>query len=218
MSTTSEPKSNSISDFSSQDAVTLVVGAEQKELLVHATYLTRDSAFFRVAFKKIWTEGQTRRIMLPEESLKTVSHYLTYVYHEKLPPSDVTLAERKSLGDSYVLLAELYICGERFLNRAFQHEMVVEILRLTRLRDTNGETWYPTGPIVNQIYRGTPEGSPMRRLLVDLHVVRGTKKWLAMGMDPQFFLDLANAIYEKIQAQKAVGEFRNTLLKAETCR
>jgi hypothetical protein len=121
MSTTTE--SDTIFDFSSQDAVTLVVGAEQKELLVHGTYLTRDSEFFKAALKKEWTEGQTRRITLPEDLPKTMSHYLTYIYHNKLPPSDFTPTERIPVGNSYLLLVNLYLCSERFLNRPLQHDI-----------------------------------------------------------------------------------------------
>jgi hypothetical protein len=136
MSTTTE--SDTIFDFSSQDAVTLIVGAEQKEFLVHGTYLTRDSEFFKAALKKEWTEGQTRRITLPEDSPKTMSHYLTYIYHNKLPPSDFTPTERIPVGNSYLLLVNLYLCSERFLNRPLQHAITVEIIRLTLLKDING--------------------------------------------------------------------------------
>ena len=107
MATSSEHHSDTIFDFSSQDAVTLVVGAEQKELLVHGTYLTRESEFFKAALKKEWVEGQTRHITLPEEDPKIMCHYLTYVYHQKLSKSDITPAQEESTGQNYLILAHL---------------------------------------------------------------------------------------------------------------
>lgn len=72
-------------DFSPDGTVTLVVGSEQKRMLVHSTYLTCDSDFFKAALKKEWVEGQSHVIKLPEEDPETMAHYMTFVYSDKLP-------------------------------------------------------------------------------------------------------------------------------------
>lgn len=66
-------------DYNSSDLVTLVVGEEQQEMIVHGTYLVRDSEFFAAAMKKEWPEGKSRRVELPEESSDTIGHYVTHV-------------------------------------------------------------------------------------------------------------------------------------------
>lgn len=66
-------------DYNSSDLVTLVVGEEQQEMIVHGTYLVRDSEFFAAAMKKEWPEGKSRRVELPEESPDTIGHYVTHV-------------------------------------------------------------------------------------------------------------------------------------------
>lgn len=65
------------------------------------------------------------------------------------------------------------------------------------------------------IYRGTPEGSPMRRLLVDLHVKKGFKRWLTTATEPQFIFCVANTVYDKVEAHETIGYIRETALKAE---
>jgi hypothetical protein len=46
--------------------------------------------------------------------------------------------------------------------------------------------WYPNADHVNVTYRGTPEGSPGRRFLVDLHVVLGTKESINHELEAEF--------------------------------
>lgn len=221
MSVSKDPKAVTIFDFSSQDAVTLVVGAEQEEMLVHGTYLSRNSEFFKAALKKEWVEGQTRLIKLPEESPDVMKHYLTYVYHDKLKVSDTTPTELMHYYDQYSTLADLYMYGERFLNRALQHAVIENIIRLTATTraDTKdlGKTYYcfPAGPLINKLYNGTPAGSPGRRLLVDLYVRNGLKQSMTLELEPQFILDAASALYDSIEAQDEGVNVRSKVLNAE---
>jgi hypothetical protein len=51
--------------FHPDSLVTLLVGPEEEKMVVHESYLSQDSAFFKAALKKQWTEGQARVIKLP---------------------------------------------------------------------------------------------------------------------------------------------------------
>lgn|ERR1700712_3299805 len=46
-------------------------------------------------------------------------------------------------------------------------------LRLSVLKDSDGENWLPEDRVTSLIYQGTPAKSPARHLLVDLHVSHG---------------------------------------------
>lgn len=201
-------------DFSPDDTVTLVVGAEQKRMLVHSAYLTRDSDFFKAALKKEWVEGETRVIKLPEEDPETMAHYMTFVYHRKLPFEGITPRKGEDYSARWWILVDLYVCGEVFLHRVIQDAVIREILRLTRLKCSNGSRWYPTRCLVNRMYRGTPEGSPGRRLMVDIHIMKGEKSWLLENPEPQFATDLAKAFYDMMKLHDKFGDFRGKELKA----
>jgi len=50
--------------------MTLAVGEEASSLVVHERLLCEHSAFFRLAVKEEWREGQERRIPLPDDHSK----------------------------------------------------------------------------------------------------------------------------------------------------
>ena len=194
--------------FSRDDAVTLVVGPEEKEMFVHGTYMTKGSDFFKAALKKEWTEGHTRVIKLPEQTPEIMAHFLTFVYHGQLPFNGILPTKKEHFTPRWPILIELYLYGERFLCPSIQNAVIDEILRLTRIACAGGKRWYPTHTNVDKIYRGTPEGSPLRRLMVDMHLVWGRKNWLSETTNAQFLLDVAKAFYDKINPHTVIGDFR----------
>lgn len=104
--------------------------------------------------------------------------------------------------DSYILLSTLYVYGEHFMNSAIQNAAIRETLRLTQIKCDEGLHWYPMGHSVKIIYLGTPEGSPARRLMVDLHLKSGHEGWISLKCEPAFMVDLLKAFYEKKNATK----------------
>lgn len=195
------------SHFSADDMVTLIVGPEKQTMIAHAPQLTRDSQYFEAAMKNQWVEGQTSTISLPEESSATMAHYLAYSYSGKLFTEDIASGSLRK-GESHIepcfqMLVSLYVYGERFLNRRVQESVVREILRLTLTPSESGDYWYPTREEVNIIYRGTPEGSPGRRLLVDLQVFMGLKEELDYDLEVAFIVDVAKALHDKLYAMES---------------
>jgi hypothetical protein len=82
------------SNFGKDKMITLLVGTDEHELLVHEDYLARHSALFKAALKKEWAEGQTRTIKLPEETPDLVAFYLDFLYGKGLP-TDFTRKKKK---------------------------------------------------------------------------------------------------------------------------
>lgn len=205
MASTKEIQAGTVFDFSPKDTVTLLVGPEQKEMLVHGTYLARDSEFFKAALKKEWIEGATRTIKLPEENPKVMADYVTYTYSGKPGTESDYLKDHGESSDynrNFLLLAALYVCGERFINTSIQQAVVKDYFRLSNVLDKNGKRWFPGLGIVNDIYLGTPEDCPGRRLMVDLYAFEGGKTWIHGNIEAAFLTDLAKALCDKCQNLK----------------
>lgn len=163
--------------FSTDGVVTLIIGENEQKMTAHGSHLTRNSPFFAAAMKKDWAEGQTRTIKLPDECPANMAHYLSFLYGGRLLTQSILSGVESQIKPGYQILAALYVCGERFLNRYLQSAIVREILRLTRLYDgLKYKYHYPIGKPMNTIYRGTPKRSLGRRLLVDLHVSKGVQE------------------------------------------
>jgi len=212
-------------DFNARDLVVLVVGEEQKEMIVHGTYLVRDSEFFAAAMKKDWPEGKLRRMELPEESPDTIGHYLTYVYGRRfLPTTEIgdvprvkttQVNKEPHFGLVFTLLARLYVCGERLLNWDVRRAVVAEMIRLALIKDEDGHTWGLSSEAVNIIYQGTPKGSPARRVVVDMHVKRAPAVGLDDDSHPAFVRDVANSFHRIITGEMTHEELMDSCLDSD---
>lgn len=201
-------------NFSADNVVTLLVGPDEEKLLVHEHRLSH-SAFFGAALKKEWLEGQTRVIKLPVEAPVFMAHYIEYAYRGKLPTHIYTTdspGDKKEAG--YELLAELYVTGERLLDSAIRNAIISEILRIRVLRPKDGVCWNPTTTPANIVYRGTPEGSPARRLMTDLTLRMASDKWHTPDADQQFLYDLVQG-FLRMNTPKALERVRGMAMKAE---
>lgn len=209
------PTTNVTYSFDHDDAVTLHVGPTEHVLLAHGSFVTRDSDFFTTALKKKWAEGQTRVIKLPEERPEVVSHYLNYTYTKALPshtvswePAD-TFTERSN--EYQVLLAELYVLGERLLDTSIRNAAIEETIRLPWLP----KRMCPSKDAANIIYRGTTAESPARRLMTDIQLSFGTTSSLDITCDAAFVLDVARAFCLNAQIGKNPSSFRHQTLEVE---
>lgn len=95
-------------DFNPDDIVVLLVGSQERKMIVHSPQITAHSEFFAASLKKEWIEGQAREIKLPEEEPEIMAYYIEFVYFSKLPTDIYTTTSpglEKEFG--YKLLAEL---------------------------------------------------------------------------------------------------------------
>jgi hypothetical protein len=197
IATTGELHVADVFDFNQEDLVTLLVGPEQKKMVVHGTYLARDPEFFQAALKKEWIEGQIRIISLPEQSPEVMAHYMNYTYSKILFSKGMPCREKSDFDQLFPSLTTLYVYGERFINLTIQRTVMEELFRLVEVKDTCGDTWGPSKDEVNIIYRGTPEKSPARRFMIDLNLSGGEKSWICEELEPAFLVDLAKALFDR---------------------
>lgn len=203
--------------FTQNDTVTLLVGPDEHPLVVHESYITLNSEFFKMALKKQWIEGQTRLIKLPEDDLETMTNYLTFTYGRGLPTSKLDSMPAEDGSKQWALLVKLYILGDRRLDKCVRNAVITELVRLSSLRDKNGIRYFMPTSVTNMCLNGTPDGSPIRRLIIDEYVFNGRKSWLTSsgGEHPAFLHGLSRALLEKIAMDEPYITFRGWKVVAE---
>jgi hypothetical protein len=129
-------------------------GATEKIFHVHKAML-ESVAFFRNAMKTEWTNGDTKKpIDLSNQDPVTVEIYLNWIYFRHIPETD-----------DYLLLCRLYVLGNELIHDQFQNAVLDTIIEtVVRIKKLSGS------PAVHLIYDGTDEGSPARRLFVDMYL------------------------------------------------
>ena len=197
----SEPDPNwsptPFSRYGKDEIVTLLVGAEETEMLAVASCLSYHSEFFRAALKKEWAEGQTRTVKLPEERPELVATYLDFILGKGLPTNSTRMDPQN--GYVYMVLTVLFAFGERFLDSTLRNAILAEIIRFTTILPANGSYIYPDATHINTVYHCTTSASPARRLMVDLYMYAGNTAWVNDALHPAFIRDLAAALMLQVQ-------------------
>lgn len=175
-------------------------------------FITRSSDFFKAAIQKEWSEGQSRIVKLPEETcLDTFTHYVSFVYHDNLFTEELkvktTTSDTCFPGNPYEQFANLFVLGERLLDKSVQNAVVREIIRISNIESTQDSSLtLPSIDIVTDMYNGTCKGSAGRRLLVDIYVATGDDTWQYEGGSPEFLSDMGTALQKAITAQTEVRD------------
>jgi hypothetical protein len=181
--------------FDKNDCFTLVVGPDSNEILVHANYLVQESDFFKRMLTHQW---YVSTIAIPDVDYETMTNYLTYAYIHKFPTSRLVGPMCDTFtGDEYLSLARLYFVGECFENQALKNATLAEMKRVSTLVDIDAETTFPGPEDIDVIYKGTSEGDPARRLMVDMIAENGSGQWLTPECNQSFILDLARKLPNK---------------------
>jgi len=94
-------------------------------------------------------------------------------------------------------LAHLHFLGEQFQNRLFKQATLAEIRRISTVLDIDTEATFPGPEDIHTIYRGTCEGDPARRLMVDMIAEGGSGQWLTPECNQSFILDLARKLLNR---------------------
>ena len=199
--------------FDKEESVTLIVGPEKRELLVHANHIARNSEFFKTALKKEWREGQARTVSMPTDDYETMNTYLRFVYGSQLPTEielcprsgdyrTATVDELEDSQNAYMSFTKLYILGCRLMDKTFMEAATAKMLDLfdTCYECFVNDSLFNPGPIsVNAIYEETLEMDPVRRLVVDMYIKHPQD--LNSQYNSGFLLDLAQGFSKRAQSQ-----------------
>ena len=142
--------------------IIVLVGAQEKRFTVHKNVITGRSAFFRAAVEGPFKEAEEKTVRLPEIDPDLFSVYLQWIYSDKiviLGAGDIA----KDTGGSKqrALLIELYILADALDDRRLRNRTTDEFIDLCR------STSWPGCKSIKRIWNSTPEGSKLRKLLID---------------------------------------------------
>jgi hypothetical protein len=177
---------------------TLVVGMNELEFPVHQQRLCERSLYFAATTKEDWKEGQEHRVPLPYDNPSAVGLYIQWIYggriFTRLGKQESEIEDKRTYSETS-LLVEGFIFGERVQDGSFRDAVIDAMIVSINTTGKDDKHRYPSGPVVDRAYEGTPEGSPLRKLMVDIHVNHGSREWLEGVTNIDFVKDLAEALY-----------------------
>lgn len=149
-----------------------------------------------------WRESKERSIRFASNDPEVFQIYIHWLYLHTLP---VRIDLPGLAGNSeYVQLANAYVLGDMLLDTDFKDAVIDAIINKTRSTASDGQNWYPVGPVIRCIYENTRESSKARCLLVDLYVNYAEGYWLRElatwdDLPKEFLFDVANAALDRRQ-------------------
>lgn len=149
-----------------QDVVTVNVGSKPEKYIVHSGIISNTSKFFNNCLKPAWSASHaTGDIDLTDEDPVIFGIYLNWVYCKTLPT--IITGDGTDGPGEYDTLSECYVMGERLFDIDFKNDVMDAFVEAMHRHPFDCHRSSRTGP-VDIIYGGTPEGSPARRLIVEL--------------------------------------------------
>ena len=138
-----------------------VVGEKQKEFTLYTEVACRSSKFFQAALSKGWKESLQNRVILRGV---TTTHFQDYL--QWLSTNDPSYLEVIPMGRA----ARLYIVGDYLDDSDFRIAMLKAFVR-----DAIDSNSYPADDIVKRVWEHTPEGSPLRKIILEIWITASIK-------------------------------------------
>jgi len=193
-------------DFTDQIAV--LVGADERQFLVHRKVICAKSKFFRAARSKRWLERKEKTIILPNVNPSTFQSCLIWVYSNLLNVEEVVIDDIYGDPDDFAdddrhvaKLVELYLLGDvlddvRLRNKAMQ----------TLVKHTKRS---PRRYTVTRIWDKTPENSPLRKMMVSRTTSRTPREYFIESLTeyPEGFVQEVAALLIQIVPRKDKASF-----------
>ncbi|EKD17265.1 hypothetical protein MBM_04842 [Drepanopeziza brunnea f. sp. 'multigermtubi' MB_m1] len=168
-----KPKKLSLKN--SQQLVTLFAAAEEQKFVVHKEFACHYSPVLKAAFNSQFMEGQTQEYRLRDTTKEALHQLVHWFYFQKLDTMELTEKNRYDGPENYIeermaeniILAKTWVLADKLLIGKLQDQIIDEIVRI---RD---HSHLLSSSVLKYVYDNTPEGSPLRRLYVDLFVRYG---------------------------------------------
>ncbi|KAK6400603.1 hypothetical protein LTR81_024151 [Elasticomyces elasticus] len=171
---------------------TVEVGGSKQKWVLHENLLCNGSAFYRSAVKKEWSHDHTRTIPMPDDEADVFQVYAQWLYQAKI------LVKERNEDREFTLelgtMTKCYIFGEKIQEVFFQNATIDSIFARVHQDEKGGTRWYPTD--ADTVYDGTPEGSPLRMLIVDMFAYHGQQTWMKAQRNVDFLVDLAKKLLD----------------------
>ncbi|KAF2025531.1 hypothetical protein EK21DRAFT_76189 [Setomelanomma holmii] len=142
-------------------------GNDAVTIQIHQDVLSRNSEFFKRIVKPEWAElreDPDTIDMGPEHSAEEVKCYAHWLYSGMISTRDFDNVNGTKSDPIWVDLANAYVFAEKMMDQRYKCAILETIAGVQRDAPD-----YPCAEAFNIVYDGTPEGSPARRLLVDMY-------------------------------------------------
>ncbi|GIZ43510.1 hypothetical protein CKM354_000673500 [Cercospora kikuchii] len=170
-----------------------------KTLYAFEATVRASSRFFDAALKKVWEEGRSREIHLPEHDPEIVKIYLNWVDIGELDYEDETDVERNESGVFYRLI-HAFLLGDKLLAPDFKDAVTDAVASVY----ADG-LWMPGKGLRQILYENTMPGATLRRMVIR-QLSMGTPL-AVMEDEPQSLLyDLSHELAEG--KSKALRDFK----------
>lgn len=178
--------------------VTFQVGGERGEKFsVHESVIVHRSEFVRLSLQGDWKEAKERVIPLSDDDPAMFALYQHFLYSGAIYTKGLDTGTHTS--NEYELLVKMYVFGEKILDSGFKDatiDAMIDKMRTNECFDTR---------LTDLVYDGTPEGSPLRRLWLEVYYWAGKAEWLdencvGAPVNSEFLCD-----FSKFQMSQRVG-------------
>jgi len=170
--------------------LTILVGPDKFQHTVHKDLLCQKSPYFSAAANDCWKEGQEGRVPLPDDDPAAFVLYVQWLYRGRIFSSQ-DIGDTGGNREEINLLIEAFILGEKLQDQNFKDAVIDSLVHAVDTPDGQDTRWYPRSAAVDRAYKGTPESSPLLKLLVDMHFIHGCADWLNGATNADFLRDLA---------------------------
>ncbi|KAG9533474.1 hypothetical protein KCU93_g338, partial [Aureobasidium melanogenum] len=150
-----------------KETVSILVGPNKEKYILHKGLLCFYSDFFRAAFEGAFKEAHENKIELPDVFVDVFEAFQVWLYSR-------SLRDPKDHGDSstrpqllpHRILAYLWVFGDKYQIPLLQNDSADALLG-----KLDQENLFATF-VVHVAYQSTMQGSPLRRLAIDLCVYK----------------------------------------------
>jgi len=127
--------------------------------------------------------------------------------------------ERSKNAHEFDLLIDNFVFGEKVQDGDFKDAVIDALIHTVAMQDEVGTRWYPKGKWTTQAHSGTPKGSPIRRLLVDMYVFHEGEHWVDGEQNVDFLGDLVRRLLADRKADGKRDQRQDfTRLEARSCQ
>jgi hypothetical protein len=193
------------------------VGEEGVEYKVHKVLLCEASEFFT-------------SVPLPDDTPSVVELYVQWIYTRRIVCRTDPVEEegenehgeeakrRGKNAREFDLLIGGFVFGEKVQDGNFKDAIIDALIHTVATPDERNVCWFPTKKWVTLAYTGTPKGSPIRRLLVDMFMFNGRDDWMEGEDNVDFLVDLGRRLLADRKADRKKQQMDPTRTSANSCQ
>lgn len=189
--------------------VTLIVGPEETNFVVHEVLLTKHSEFFGAAFRSNFLEGKTREMKMPEDDPRLFAIFIDYIYARE-PPSWVQFGSPMTKQMLCQTVIPSYYLATKLC--ASQYELsIMEYLRITPWPKINLELFLVAQ--APSIYLNSPTKCRLRILIVVITLWNLNRGFVCKQGNQNLFLIMANTSEYAEDIVDVDAKFRKTVIE-----